>query len=172
MIERTKARLEKARSLFRQLQAERSRQVQQAAPNASPQFWSLLERFIPSARTVTWVFQNEERDKYDAWASSPGAAITAPEQEIFDLVTAMRNSIEKRGQPGIEARKESVIIPENPDPFAGSQFFGLPEWGRPTTTIDVYYVEGTNHEVMSICEQYLAILTRLIDDFEQTYARP
>jgi len=26
--------------------------------------------------------------------------------------------------------------------------------------IDVYYVEGTNHEVVSLCEQYLGILGR------------
>jgi hypothetical protein len=67
------------------------------------------------------------------------------------------------------ARREAVEIPENPDPFSGSQYFGLPEWGRPTTLIDVYYVEGTSREVVSISEQYLAILTRLIDDFERAY---
>jgi len=38
--------------------------------------------------------------------------------------------------------------------------------------IDVYYVEGTGREVVSLCEQYLAILTRLIDDFDQTHAHP
>jgi hypothetical protein len=37
--------------------------------------------------------------------------------------------------------------------------------------IDVYYVEGTNHEVGSFCEQYLNILTKLINDFEQTHAQ-
>jgi hypothetical protein len=131
MIERTKARLDEARSLFRQLQAERSRQVQQATPNASSHFWSLLERLIATARTVTWVLQSQEKKKYDAWKSSPGAALTASEQDIFGLVTKMRNSIEKRGQSGIEARIENVIIPQNADPFAGSQYFGLPEWGRP-----------------------------------------
>ena len=38
--------------------------------------------------------------------------------------------------------------------------------------IDVYYVEGTNREVVSLCEQYLAILTRLVNDFERTHAQP
>lgn len=84
----------------------------------------------------------------------------------------MRNSIEKRGQQGIEARRERLEIPENPDPLSGSQYFGLPDWGRPTTMIDVYYVEGTNREVVSLCEQYLAILTRLVNDFERTHAQP
>jgi hypothetical protein len=169
MIELTKARLEEARVLLGRLQAEKFRQVQQATPTASPAFLSLINDFITTARTVIWVLESEEKEKYDAW--SPRVVVDPTEQEIFDLVTKMRNSIEKRGQPGIEARREQVEIPENPHPVAGSQYFGLPDWGRPTTVIDVYYVEGTNHEIGSLCEQYLGILTRLIIDFEQTQAR-
>jgi hypothetical protein len=171
MIERTKARLEEARTSLRSLQAERFRQLQQANATASPAFSSLLNDVIMKARTVTWVLKSEEKEKYDAWESSPGAAISPAEQVIFDLVTTMRNSIEKCGQPGIEVRNERVEIPENPDPFSGSQYSGLPGWGRPTTMIDVYYAEGTSHEVVSLCEQYLGILTRLIDDFDQTQAQ-
>jgi hypothetical protein len=172
MIERTKSRLKDASTLLAKLQAERFRQVQDANATASPAFFSLLNDVITTARTVTWVLGNEEKEKYDAWKSSPGAEINPAEQEIFDLVTSMRNSIEKRGQPGINARRERVEIPENPDPFSGSQYFGLPDWGRPTTMIDVYYVEGTSrHEVVSLCEQYLGILTRLINNFEQAHSQ-
>ena len=167
MIERTKTRLDQARSLLRQLKEEKFKQVQQATPAAWPKFFSLLDSFINDARTVIWVLQSEEREKYDAWESSSGATPTPAEQIIFDLVTEMRNSIQKRGHPGIVARREQVTIPENPHPAAGTQYFGLPQWGRPTTMIDVYYVEGTNHEVVAISEQYVAILTKLIDDFEQ-----
>jgi hypothetical protein len=170
MIERTKVRLEDARTLFAKLRAERFKQVQDADPVASPAFFSLLNDFITTARTVTWVLGNEEKEKYDAWKSSPGAAINPAEQAILDFVTTMRNSIEKRGQPGIEVRREWVEIPENPNPFSGTQHFGLPDWGRPTTMIDVYYVEGTSREVVSLCEQYLGILTRLINEFEKAHA--
>ena len=62
-------------------------------------------------------------------------------------------------------------IPECPDPFSGSQYSGLPSWGRPEAEIDVYYVKGTSHEVVSPCEQYLSILMRLIKDFVQTHAQ-
>lgn len=172
MIERTKARLEQARALLATLQAEKSRQVQHAKATASPEFFSLLNDFITTARTVIWVLKNEETAKYKAWQSSPGATLTGVEQEVFKLTKCMRNSIEKRGQQGIEARTERVEIPDNPDPFSGSQYFGLPDWGRPTTMIDVYYVEGTSREVVSFCEQYLAILTRLIHDFERAHAQP
>jgi len=51
-----------------------------------------------------------------------------------------------------------VEIPEYPDPFSGSQYSGLPSWGRPEAQIDVYYVKGTSHEVVSLCEQYLSTL--------------
>jgi hypothetical protein len=172
MIEKTKARLDEARSLLRKLQGERSKQVQHAKRTASPEFFSLLHAFITVSRTVIWVLQSEEREKYDAWKSSPGATLSNDEDQVFKHVVEMRNSIEKRGHPGIVARTERVTIPENPDPFHGSQYFGLPEWGRPTTMVEVYYVEGTDHEVASICEQYLAILTKLVDDFERKHSEP
>jgi hypothetical protein len=167
MIERTKAKLEEARRLLGKLQAERLRQVQQAIPTASPEFLLLLNTFITTARSVLWVLQSEEKEKYDAWQSLPGAMVSPAEKAIFNLVT---NSIEKQGCPGIEIRREWVEIPEYPDPFSGSQYSGLPSWGRPEAQIDVYYVNGTSHEVVSLCEQHLSILMRLIKDFEQTHA--
>jgi hypothetical protein len=119
MIERTKARLEEARVLLGRLQAEKSRQVQQATPTASPAFFSLLDNCVTTARTVTWVLGSEEKEKYEAWKALPGAAINlADKEEIFKLVNEMRISIEKRGQRGIEARREQVEIPENPHPVA------------------------------------------------------
>ena len=33
--------------------------------------------------------------------------------------------------------------------------------------IEVYYVEGTNLEVVSICEQYASLLTSMISDFDK-----
>jgi len=131
MIERTKARLEQARALLGRFQAEKSRQVQHAKATASPEFFSSLNDFITTARTVIWVLKNEETAKYEAWKSSPGAALNGEEQEVFKLTKCMRNSIEKRGQQGIEARRERVVIPENPDPFSGSQYFGLEDWAGP-----------------------------------------
>ena len=169
MIERTKARLDEARSLLHQLQAERFVQVQHAKSPASSKFHQLLNDFVTRARTVIWVLQKEERQKYDAWKSSPGAKLSREEKEIFYLINKMRNSIEKQGHANIEARWEKVSIPENPDPVHGTQYFGLPGWGRPKTNIDVYYVQATNCEVLSLCEKYLATLTRLVEDFERKH---
>jgi hypothetical protein len=168
MIERTKARLEEARSLLRKLQDEKSRQVQQCTPTASPEFFARLNDFVTTARTITWVLQNEEREKYDAW--SPSWEVAGNDKEVFDLVTKMRNSIEKHGRANIVARREQVEIPENTRPSGGSQWFGLPEWGRPTT--DVYYIEHTDREVVLLCERYIEILTRMIGDFEQKHREP
>jgi hypothetical protein len=167
MIERTKARLQEARSLLDQLLAERFVQVQHAKSPASPKFHQLLNDFVTRARTVRWVLQSEEKQKYDAWTSSPGAALTVQEQETFDLVATMRNSIEKQGHANTVARLERVEIPESDHPVHGTHYFGLPGSGRPTTIIDVYYVEGTDREVLSLCEQYLAILTTQVQDFEK-----
>ena len=64
MIERTNARLNQACSLLRQLKEEKFRQVQQANSDASPEFFSLLNSFINDARSVIWVLQSEEREKY------------------------------------------------------------------------------------------------------------
>ena len=167
MIELTKARLEEARSLLSKLQAERSKQVQHATPTASREFWLLLNGFITAARSVRWVLQKRKHKGTSLVGLIGRFTLTEDEKEIFRRVTNMRNSIEKEGHPGLVARREWVDIPENPHPVAGSQYFGLPEWGRPRTEIDVYYVEGTDRQVLSICEQYVAILTRMVDDFEK-----
>jgi len=172
MIERTKTRLEEARSLLRKLQDEKFWQVQHAKPTASPEFFALLNAFVTAARSVRWVLKSEAKEKYDAWSASWEAALYGDEKEVFCLVTKMRNSIEKRGQANIVARRERVEIPENPNPFAGTQYFGLPDRGRPTTVIDVYYIENTDREVVLLCERYIEILTRLIGDFEQKHREP
>jgi hypothetical protein len=114
MIERTKARLEEARTLLDKLQAEKFRQVQQANPTASRAFLSLINDFITTARTVRWALKNEETEKYKAWLSSPGAALSPAEEQIFKLTNDMRVSIEKRGHSGIEARREQVRNPAAP----------------------------------------------------------
>jgi hypothetical protein len=72
MIERTKARLAEARSLLAKLQKEQFRQVQQANPTASSEFFSLLSNFITAARSVRWVLQREEKAKYDALGRDRG----------------------------------------------------------------------------------------------------
>jgi hypothetical protein len=97
---------------------------------------------------------------------------TGNEKEVFRLLTEMHNSIEKRGQANIVAWRERVEIAENANPFAGSRYFGLPEWGRPSTVIDVYYIEHTDREIVLLCERYIEILTRLIGDFEQKHREP
>jgi hypothetical protein len=166
MIERTKAKLAEARIQLDRLKAERFRQVQNASPTVSPEFLFQLDTFIQTARSVRWVLQSEEETKYKAWEPSRKAAMNDNEARIFKLVNCMRVAIVKRGDRGIEARREQVEIPENPHPAAGSQYQGLQDWDRPTTMIDVCYFEGV--EVVSLCEQYLDILTREIDDFERT----
>jgi hypothetical protein len=87
MIERTKARLEEARAPLGKLQAEKLRQVQHANPAASQAFFSLLNDFITKARTVPWVLQSEQKQEYEAWQSSPGAATSPDDDEIFELAT-------------------------------------------------------------------------------------
>jgi len=59
------------------------RQVQHATPDVSPSFLSQLKNFITTARSVRWVLQSEEKEKYDAWMSSSGAAANPAEEEIF-----------------------------------------------------------------------------------------
>jgi hypothetical protein len=76
MIERTKTRLEEARSLLRKLQEEKLTQLQQATSTAPPEFHSLLNAFVIAARSVRWVLQSEEKQKYDAWSPSWDAALS------------------------------------------------------------------------------------------------
>lgn len=168
MIERTKDQLEEARFFLHHLQDERAKH---ARPNKPPlaHFRFYLSAFLSAARSVRWVLQSEEK-KYDAWCGSWNERVTETENAVFKLITEMRNSSVKRGHVEMTSRMEEVPIREsyNPDfQYYQRNASGFQAW----TVREVQYVDllGTKHDVVAVCEQYVDVLTRMVDDFEKKH---
>jgi hypothetical protein len=170
MIESTKDRLEEARFFLSKL---RQHKVAQAQPRRPPpeHFRYYLGAFVTAARSVTWVLQREEGEKYDAWKGSWEGQRTEAENALLKLTTQMRNTSVKEGHIETTVRSERTPISVSPDSY---QVHALRAWslslsqgGGPWTISDVHFVElnGSEQEIVVVCEQYVNHLTRLVQDF-------
>jgi hypothetical protein len=170
MIERTKDRLQEARFFLGHLHDEREKH---AHPNKPPlsHFRYYLHAFIGAARSVTWVLQSEEREKYDAWVGLWDAQKSKAEKALQELTNDMRLSAVKRGHVETIARSEQVQIPIDPNPYQihslRAYALQLRQGGGPWTTKEDHFVEfdGTEREITTVCEQYFQFLERLVNDF-------
>jgi hypothetical protein len=121
---------------------------------------------------VTWVLKKEEIEKYKAWIGSWKAQRTQAEAALLALTTEMRNTSVKEGLIETTIRSEEVpIIVAPPSPYQvhalRAQALSLRQGGGPWTISDVHYVQlnGSEQEVVAVCEQYVDHLTKLVQDF-------
>lgn len=171
MIELTKDRLDEARFFLGHLQEERAKHARPEKPPLA-HFWYYLSAFVNAARSVTWVLKSEEKEKYDAWVTSWDDQKTEAEKELLKLTNEMQISAVKRGRIETVSRSEEVSIPISPlDPYQvhALRFHALRlrVGGGPWTISDVHYVElqGKEQEIVTVCEQYVEFLARLVKDF-------
>jgi hypothetical protein len=151
--------------------------VKHASPNKPPiaHFRYYLNAFVDAARSVTWVLQSEEKEKYDAWKSSWEAQISEAEKPLLKLTTDMRNSAVKRGHIETIARSEQVQIPIEPNPYQPythrAYMLQLAQGGGPWTIREDHFVElnGTEREITTLCEQYVQFLQKLVNDFVEKH---
>jgi hypothetical protein len=174
MIELTKDRLQEACFFLGHLQDERAKH---ARPNKPPleHFRYYLNAFLSAARSVRDVLRSEENDKYHAWCGSWNAQITETDDALFTLATKMRNSSVHEGHIEMTSRTEEVPIRETYDPgFQYHRRFANWSQQQAWTIREVQYVEleGTERDVVTVCEQYIDVLTRMIDDFEKKHTVP
>lgn len=82
----------------------------------------------------------------------------------------MRNAATKRGGVQTRARSKEVKVTRRlPAPGTGAYIHAIrARYSAPGRTASEFrYVElqGKEQEVVSVCEQYVELLTRLVDDF-------
>ena len=96
-----------------------------------------------AARSVPWVLQSEEKEKYDAWIGSWEAKRTLEEEASLKLTKEMRNTSVKQGHIEKTTRSEEVPIPTDPDPYQIGALrvdaLRLREGGGPWTISDVHF---------------------------------
>jgi hypothetical protein len=170
MIELTKDRLEEARFFLSKLRQHRAAQAQPRRPPPE-HFRYYLSAFVNAARSVPWVLQSEESEKYDAWKGSWEAQRTEAENALLKLTKQMRNTSVHKGHIETRVRSERTPISVSPDPYQvhalRARSLSLSQGGGPWTISDVHFVElnGSEQEIVAICEQYVTHLTRLVQDF-------
>jgi hypothetical protein len=170
MIDLTRDRLDEARFFLSKLQQHKAAQAQPRKPPPE-HFRYYLSAFVNAARSVPWVLQSEEKEKYDVWIGSWEAKRTLEEEALLKLTKEMRNTSVKQGHIETTTRSEEVPIPTNPDPYQIGALrvhaLRLREGGGPWTISDVHFVElqGTEQEIVTVCEDYTDHLTRLVQDF-------
>ena len=169
MIDLTRDRLDEARFFLSKLQQHKAAQAQPRKPPPE-HFRYYLSAFVNAARTVPWVLQSEEGEKYDAWIGSWEAKRTQEQQVLLSLITKMRNTSVHQGHIETTTRSEEVPIQTSPDPYQIHALrvhaLRLREGGGPWTISDVHFVElGAEQEIVTVCEDYADHLTRLVQDF-------
>jgi hypothetical protein len=183
-LKNTKMKLGEARFFLHHLQ-----KYQSAATSGNPMkpdgqaFAYYLSAFISAARSVPWVLQAEEKEKYDAWivgweerrrswAEAEGVDI----DRLLKLTNEMRVNVAKReGQ--VKTRIQTEMVPVTVPSWENNRYhinvvlLGLsPEDAVPRTSSETQYIEGTDQEVVKLCEQYVRYLEALLLDFEREHS--
>jgi hypothetical protein len=179
MIAKTQKRLRAARFFLQDLQ-NRARAFR-SDPEA---FEFVLEAFLSAARSVTWVLQKEEKEKYDAWFEPVWMSKLSKDDETsFRGMKKRRNAAEKEGDAGVIVEWEDIPLWEftpsdrtNPASW-GYQAFGssvTPGIDPPRHRHPTHYFgpQETRIKAVDACVHYYELLDQLVREFLERYERP
>ena len=135
-----------------------------------------LSAFLSAARSVTWVLQKEQKASYDAWYPGWKQVLGAPDQALLTFMNEQRVAELKKA--GAEKLSEIQMVPltqfdwEQPShPAYGWTWVGPPGVAPPEMGVVVHYFEngGQKVKVLDECKRYLALLERLIAEFDAAF---
>ncbi len=171
-------KLEEARFFLGHLREE----IGKGASSEPGVFSYYLSAFLSAARSVTWVLQKEAKDPYDAWFPNWRKGLPPGDREFLDYMVEQRNLEVKEGAAGIFMKRKPVpaeLIPgvmifRPPRPLSEAQAEAARKRGLPASSAGAwimvpewfFQIEGEPHRVVQVCERYLALLQRLLDDFD------
>src|SRR5262245_40857580 len=172
MIERTQKRLRESEFFYRRLVA--CKEPLGPYKNEPDAFEFYLDAFVQIARTVPWVLQSEEKEKYEAWKLEWEKQLTKGDKKLLDFTRERRNEAAKEG------RMETIIEWEKIDIYEllkvsshQSQIFdvlrghpayephmsAIPGTQRPSinfvTPVFHFDREGAKEEATETCRKYL-----------------
>lgn len=180
MIEATQRRLRAAQFFYRRLVDEQKH----PALNEPEVFRHFFGAFINAARSIPWVMQNEEKEKYDAWLPVWEEQLTPEERKLLKVTNELRLDEVKRQGADIIVEFEEVAIHEliSPNfdlerlhPAYGTHIFSaLPGTPQPKTHRPAYYLEHEDGkaQVTTVCKRYLDDLEKMVRDFLSAHAEP
>lgn len=146
----------------------------------------LLEREVKTALKKGATNKRQAKGQYDRWTEQWRNRLPTDELAIWNLMEGQRH-LEVHDY-GAETVAETKAIPIRPRLFHGGIYgpivtgppaiyadqwleekrkLGLPSWADAWWEAQVHHFEvaGERQEVVTVCERYLALLERLLDDF-------
>lgn len=172
MIEATQRKLREARFFYRQLVAEGDKTIT-SEPEA---FFYFLSAFLSAGRSVTWVLQTEEKNKYDAWF--PQWKRTRSDDERKLLVDMNDQRVAEVHKDGAETSVARLFIPVTEiridtrgHPAYGIHWFGPPDAAAPEVERRTAFFElgHSKAEVTETGGRYLNLLETCIAQFTEAH---
>jgi hypothetical protein len=168
MIEQTRKKLREAQFFHRHLVRE-SERSNRPEPDA---FDFYLSAFLSAGRSVTFVLQNEEKEKYDGWFPSWRAGLTQEESNLLRFVNEQRVAELKRLGAKTVTSVEFVAVRELEQEGHGHPAYGHHDFSPPGTepaktgfVVSHFEIEGNLAKAVETCSQYLRLCERLVQDF-------
>jgi hypothetical protein len=177
VIEATKDKLDEARFFLGHLRQEAA-QVMRLRPEA---FGHYLSAFITAARSVPWVLQKEEPEKYRTWVDGWDATLTAEDKEFLKFTNERRVDDAHRRGAETDVTWEEISIFKLPsdqaDQFRASDgaimFQNLALGVGPPTVLRAvhHFKEGGQPNVIATCQRYLEYLEKLVGEFARAHEK-
>ena len=171
MLEATQKKLREARFFLSHLEQEQRVPAAHSNPEAAESFFSA---FLSAARSVTFAFQKEDKQGYDAWAPTWFQARSTDEKLLLNRFYEERTQVVKR--TGSELAGEVVLVPimrvaNTYNPLSVQMLW----WGDSVPEVGVrllrcrFAFDGGETEVVSAAKQYVALLGDLVAGFLEHY---
>ena len=173
LIPDTQGKLREARLFLNKLIEEDG--VLLPPAETSETFLHHLSAFLSAARSVTYVLQAEQKHLYDAWFDSWKDSLPDKGALLRFFNNQRIQEIHRTGA-GVTSTIEDVpatkFAPKPGDFPAGIHISAPP--GTPITTVEqtvlFFEIDGALEEVPHACGRYLAILARLVTEFEAAHS--
>jgi hypothetical protein len=175
MIEATEKKLREALFFFDALSKESGKILGKDLEVAS----HYLSAFLSAARSVTFVLQWEEKEKYDAWFPNWSAGIAEEDKKLFGLLLGQRNqALKQGGSAEVNQVIDFIPVTEVQQDRYGHPAYGLHWTGRPGDpppkvgiSKDFFELEGKPIEVTVACKRYVEFLQKLVTDFVASHKK-
>jgi hypothetical protein len=172
-IDATRSKLAEAEFFFQKLTAE----AQKVISNEPEAFEFYLSAFLSAARSVTFVLQAEQKEKYDTWFKQWRETLPNEENELLDYANEQRVQAVHRMGPQVEFSSEALSMPEfllagarqgmRIEIHNGPLSNPPPQFQR---LVRNFEIGGTKSEVAHVCEKYLAVVSNLVTAFAARFS--
>lgn len=172
MIEAAQRKLREARFFYRHLERERYRADHDRDPEG---FRFYFSAFIGAARSVTWIMQKEEPERYAAWEPIWKALLSSEDQKLEKLTNELRLDEVKRRGADVSATFEEMTAGELVKEMGGDPAFleklypggSKLKSGRPRY---LFENDDGKTDLLVLSKQYLDYLERKVQNFLAAHA--